>query len=251
MEKIIAKHFKYNLFTPPIHSNKKGLTIIFYHGWGTTADSYNEVAEELARRGYKVVVPEIIYHDSRNALNNPFNRQVMQNYFWKTIFESIDEFSEFMKLLETPWQNTIVVGSSMGGFIANGIFASSRDLGGLVNINGSGSFLLSEKLFRKLDNRSEPSLEEELILKKYNPIEQENCNAPVLLMHGDSDRTIPIEGQKDFYKYLTEVKGRSIVDFFIYENVNHQFTEGMFNDLIIWLEKNYGSSPRLDNQHFS
>ena len=125
----------------------------------------------------------------------------------------------------------------MGGFIANGIFASSKNLGGLVNINGSGSFLLSERLFRKMDNRPDIALEEEKMLNKYNPVRRKSCDSPVLLMHGDSDRTVPVDGQKDSFNHLTEVEGRNDVDLLIYENINHQVSSEMIKDLMAWLNK--------------
>jgi uncharacterized protein len=235
MEKITGKRFKYNL-AKPAGNRQKDFAVIFYHGWGTTADSYTELAEELADEGYTVIVPELVYHDSRNPLANCFEKEVMQAYFWKTISESIVEFEAFFQELQISKKQTVLVGSSMGGFIANGIFAAQEEIGGLVNINGSGSFLLTEKQFRKMDGRPELTAEEEHMLKRYDPVERQNfCLAPVLLMHGGMDVTIPIEGQKHYCRYLTEDGGRENVSFLIYPNVNHQFTDGMLEDLIIWL----------------
>lgn len=236
MKKVNLKKFKYNLFEPFLH-NTNVSTIILFHGWGTDADSYSHFAEEIANKGFRVIVPEIIYHDTRNIVDNHFNKEVIQNYFWKTIVESIEEFDEFTEELGIPLQEIILVGSSMGGFIANGIFASSKNLGGLVNINGSGSFLVSERLFRKMDNRPDIPFEEEQMLRKYNPVERKNCHSPVLLMHGDSDQTVPVGGQKAYFKHLTEVEGRKDVDLLIYQNINHQVTPEMIKDLMVWLNK--------------
>ena len=234
MKKVKLTNYKYNLFEP---TNNNGLTIILYHGWGTTVDSFSNLAEDIAKIGFRVIVPEIMYHDTRNLIENHFNKETIQKYFWKTIVESIDEFDEFMKELGIHMQKTIVVGSSMGGFIANGIFASPKNLGGLVNINGSGSFLISERLFRKMDNRPNLTVEEEVVLKKYNPVGRTNSNSPVLLMHGDSDQSVPVEGQMDYFNHLTAVKGRKNVDLLIYEDINHQISPEMLKDLMEWLNK--------------
>lgn len=236
MKKVILKNFKYNLFEPFLH-NTNVSTIILYHGWGTDADSYSNFAEDIANKGFRVIVPEILYHDTRNIVDNHFNKEVIQNYFWKTIVESIEEFDDFTEELGIPLEQIILLEISMGGFIANGIFASSKNLGGLVNINGSGSFLFSERLFRKMDNRPDIPLEEEKMLKKFNPVGRKNCDSPVLLMHGDSDRTVPVDGQKDYFNHLTEVEGRNDVDLLIYENINHQVSSEMLKDLMIWLNK--------------
>lgn len=231
------KKFKYNFFEPSIEK-KKETTIIFYHGYGTYAADCNDVAEELTTEGYAVIIPEIIYHDTRNPLENPFKKETMQQYFWKTIFQSIEEFDEFLEGLGIPEHKIIVAGSSMGGFIANGIFAVRKNLGGLININGSGSFLLSEKLFRKMDGRPSIGFEEEQMLKIIDPFRKTECQTPILLMHGDSDKTIPIEGQEDYFRFLTKVEDRGNVEFKVYKDIDHQFSSEMLNEAISWLNKN-------------
>ena len=137
MNKVQTQNFKFKLFEPEIQSSG-GKTVIFYHGWGTSVESNLDVAQEIASRGHRVVVPEIIYHDTRKPLDNHFNIETTQHYFWKTIYKSIDEFDDFIKQFNVPMEEVIVVGSSMGGFIANGIFANHKNIGGLVNINGMG-----------------------------------------------------------------------------------------------------------------
>ena len=236
MKKIHTEKFKYNLFEPTIKGSE-GLTIIIYHGWGTQVESFNDLAEELTKIGHTVIVPEIIFHDSRNPLDNHFTTETTQNYFWKTIFSTIDEFDEFIDEVGILREKIVLVGSSMGGFIANGIFAKQKELSGLVNVNGSGSFMLSERLFREASKRPPLPFEEEVIMNRYNPIERKSCDAPVLLMHGDSDKTISIKGQEDYFKYLTETENRNNVTFLIYKNVNHQFSEEMVNDFLVWLRK--------------
>ncbi|NDI35044.1 alpha/beta hydrolase family protein [Chengkuizengella sediminis] len=235
MKKIINKELKYNRIEVSPSSKKKKKTIIFYHGWGTTVESNMDVAEVLANEGYQVIFPEIIYHDTRNCLENHFDEEIIQSYFWKTIITMIKEWDKFIQVIGIPEHEIILVGSSMGGFIANGIFATRQSLGGLVNINGSGSFVLSEQIFRKQVERPELSTVEYNLLKRYDPVQFENCSAPVLLMHGDSDTTVSIDGQKDYYLYLTEIKKREDVDLFIYENTNHVITLSMVKDLIKWL----------------
>ncbi|MFS1514302.1 alpha/beta hydrolase family protein [Chengkuizengella sp. SCS-71B] len=73
--------------------------------------------------------------------------------------------------------------------------------------------------------------------KRYDPIQFENCFAPVLLMHGDSDTTVSINGQKDYYLYLTENRKREDVNFLIYQNTNHIISPEMVKDLLDWLNK--------------
>ncbi|MGB2993061.1 MAG: phospholipase, partial [Paenisporosarcina sp.] len=79
MKKVNLKNFKYNLFEPFLR-NTNGSTIILYHGWGTDAESYSNFAEDIANKGFRVIVPEILYHDTRNIVDNHFNKEVIQKY---------------------------------------------------------------------------------------------------------------------------------------------------------------------------
>lgn len=57
----------------------------------------------------------------------------------------------------------------MGGFIANSIFAKNPDIRGLVNVNGSGAFVVADVFFRRVDGRDKLSGKEREVLEKYDP----------------------------------------------------------------------------------
>ncbi len=234
MQKHQTGKFKYHSTTPASPGIPQK-TLILYHGWGGSAAGYHDAANEIAKTGYRVIVPEIIYHDTREPLSNHFDQKTTQHYFWKTIVESIEEFDSFVTELGIRKEDIVVAGSSMGGFIATGIFAREHKLSGLANINGSGSFLLSEKLFREADGRGGIPGAIEKELTEYDPVKRIISPSPVLLIHGDSDEFVSIEGQKDYYRYLTETGERTNVEFRIYAGVNHVFTDEMVADLAEWL----------------
>ena len=233
MQKNTINGFNYYSVEPK-KQNETNKVIIIYHGWGGSTLGYRDLGEELAGEGFKVIIPEIIYHDTRQPLANPFDTKTIQDYFWETIMTTIDEFLEFMTALGMELEKVALVGSSMGGCIANGIFAQEPRLGGMVNINGSGSFVLSEKLFRVRDGREALADNLKKILEEYDPVTRETGLSPVLLMHGDRDDIMPIEGQKDYHHYLKK-KDKRNVDFRVYEGVNHQITGEMVSDLVCWL----------------
>jgi uncharacterized protein len=228
--------FPVTWFQPEIGYEKE-YTVIIYHGWGGSGQSFYEMAEETANEGFNTIVPELIYHDSRSPLENPFDKKTMQKYFWETIFKSINEFEDFTNALNLKKKKLILVGSSMGGFIASGIYAANPEIAGLVCVNGSGSFLFTEKLFRKMDNRDFLSRAELDLFKKYDPIGKVKSNSPVLLIHGDGDTIVPIDGQKHFYEYLLQTDKNNLVTFNIHNNVNHKFTPEMVDEVIHWIKQ--------------
>lgn len=229
-------HMQYNCEDKKAWSGK---TIIIFHGWGSSTKNYEEFAKTLSSRGFQVIVPELTFHDGRDKLENHFNKRVTQEYFWETIFRSIDDSSILLKELKILNENTILLGVSMGGFIATGILAKFPDLAGLININGSGSFLLSEKIFRKNDKRPELLPEEVQKLTAYNPIKANTGSSSILLMHGKEDTIVSIKGQEDYYAYLTEEPNTGNITFLRYKNINHSISEEMKRDLMRWLEENF------------
>lgn len=121
MKVVTSNQFKY-IIVKPNNTNNTGKTLFIYHGWGSNIDQYVSLAEILAQEGYTVIIPEIIYHDSRNPLDNPFETKIKQEFFWKVITNSIDEFDEFVSLLQIDKKDIILFGNSMGGFIVTGIY---------------------------------------------------------------------------------------------------------------------------------
>lgn len=237
MKKVVSVNFINHLYTPNQSSRNK--TIIIFHGWGSSVNNYVELAEYFSSIGFKVIVPEIIFHDSRQKLENHFLKEVTQEYFWKTIFRSIDDATLLFEELGVSEKDVILMGISMGGFIANGIYAKGNNFAGLININGSGSFLLSEKIFRVNDQRPELSDEEINEINFYNPRGKNISNSSILLMHGELDTVVSIDGQKDYFKFLKGSGTLGDVVFNVYKNVNHSLTEEMLEDLIQWLEEKH------------
>ncbi|KAA0549894.1 alpha/beta fold hydrolase [Bacillus sp. BGMRC 2118] len=212
-------------------------TIIIYHGWGSVVDSQHELASILAREGFRVIVPELMYHDNRDPIPHPFHTPIMQEYFWRTIFYSIEEFNLLLNELNTQEQQLILLGSSMGGFIANGIITENPNIAGLININGSGSYLTSETIFRENSGREPLTITEQENFAQYDPGQKEiNYNTRILLLHGELDSIVSIEGQKEYYSYITQ-QGYENVQLITYPEINHTISPEMISDIVDWLKK--------------
>ena len=179
-----------------------------------------------------MIVSKIIFHDSRNKLELHFGKKITQEYIRETIFSSIEEADCLFVELETPQNDVILLGFSMGGFITNGIYANVREIFRLININGSGSFLLSEKIFRVSDHRTSFPTEEMDKLTSYDPLGKNKGFSLILLMYGVQDNVVSIQGPENYYAYLTNKSKTENITFLKYKDINHTISDKMMKNLI-------------------
>lgn len=218
-------------------------TVFIYHGWSSSKESYKFVAEILSKYGFRVIVSDAPLHGSRQAKKN------LQTDFWNVIIQSVYEFEQLVHFTKERWgvlpEDMAIVGSSMGGFAAAGIFAEHTDLRCLVSINGSGAWETSEQVFRKMDGRPPARLDELKDIRRFDPAQKigQLPYRPMLLQHGDADSIIPIDGQREFYRQLVHCYGvhhAHLVTFQEIPRMNHYISLGMFEDVVGWLLNHFG-----------
>ena len=219
-------------------------TIIFYHGWGSNKENQRLRAYILSTFGYQVIIPDAIHHGERNPIDHG-NIENMECYFWDTIFNNIDESSRIIDLLIDRYDadpNRIgVVGNSMGGFTAAGVFTHNPNIGALVVFNGSCGWGHSNEFFKEaFDIRIGNGLKDvEDRVAALDPMNNMNLleDRPILLLHGDSDSTVSIESQRIFYKEIGPLyKDRDRVQLIEYPNLNHFVTTNMMEECIHWFD---------------
>ena len=233
-----SNNINYLLFEPT-HDNKH-VTIIIYHGWGSSIYNQTFFASILANFGYTVIIPEIIYHDSREPLSNYFSKTIMEQYFWKTIIQSVEDARMFIQNLSLSDHKLIILGSSMGGFIASGVFVQEQQLDALININGSGAWLTSEEIFQKQGSNAYSDIDAIMQLDPINFLHNLN-NRPTLLLHGQEDTIISPIGQQTFYEQALasgEVEN-SHLSLTLYPHINHSISLPMLETIINWMEEKF------------
>lgn len=243
-EKIYIDNIPAILFTPK-DSEKPLPTIIFYHGWSSNKEFQRMRAFILAAVGYQVIIPDGIHHGERNPLEK-YNMEDAQKYFWDTILNNIEESNIIIEKLISKYNgdpNKIgIIGHSMGGFTAAGIFTHNPNIKALVVLNGSCGW---ENFNERFKENHDISMTGELLdleekINNLNP--QNNLNLlidrPILLLHGSSDNVVPIESQRIFYNKIKPLyKHKDRIKFIEYANLNHFVTTNMMEESIIWFNK--------------
>ncbi|MCX6720058.1 MAG: alpha/beta hydrolase, partial [Candidatus Staskawiczbacteria bacterium] len=84
----------------------EGKPFLFLHGWGSNSDRWVEVAEKIAQKGYKVIVPDLPGFGKSDALPIPWNTN-----------KYIDFIERFVK--ELNLSEYYLLGHSFGGALAS------------------------------------------------------------------------------------------------------------------------------------
>ncbi len=229
---------------PNYHTNKG--TIIYYHGWSSKRKNGLFIGKILAFHGHSVILPDAIHHGERNALEN-YNVESMKKFFWDTIFCTVDEYKSLISIatekLNIDKSNVGVIGSSMGGFIASGVFAENKEIKCLISLNGACAWEKAENIFKDIDRdgkgaasseQREKIIKNDPLTKKYDLFPR-----PILMLHGDSDTSVDIEIQRYFFSeikdlYKDKIERLKLIEV---ERLNHYKTVEMIEESLTWFDK--------------
>lgn len=214
-------------------------TVIFYHGWGSNKESQKFRGIILASFGFQVILPDSIYHGERNPVEHN-KAENMGIYFWKTILSNIEESNALIEIAVEKFQadpNRIgVAGHSMGGYTASGIFSNNKKIKALAVLNGSCSWNYTNEQFAELFQIKESPIEpkEQEKIDKLDPYDRVESfrNRPILILHGQADQVVPVEGQRVFYEKMRENKADSCVKYMEYPRLNHYVTTNMMEEMV-------------------
>lgn len=234
---LIRMNLKYNKGKVP--------TIIMYHGWSSDKESQRLRAFILANLGYQVLIPDAINHGDRDRLEN-YDAEDAAKYFWPTVLNNIEEAKKLIDYCilhcNSDPERIGVIGHSMGGFSAAGVFTYNEFIKTAVILNGSFNWRHFNQIVKKGmsidDNRFD---KEEERLDSIDPMNNLGLiiNRPVLLLHGSDDRVVSIESQRAFYREIKPLySDKSKIQLIEYNDLGHFVSTKMMSDTAIWFRKN-------------
>lgn len=241
-EKIYIGEIPAILFRP---KNGKGLytTIIFYHGWSSKKEFQRMRGFILSSMGYQVIIPDAIYHGERNPIEYNANNS---KYFWDVIFNNLDESNYIIEELITKYDadpNRIgVIGNSMGGITAAGVFTHNPNIKALVVLNGSCGWQNSNQIFKKTlgITMTEDMRKIENKINETDPINNLKLlkDRPILMLHGASDSIVDIESQRLFYKEILPLyEDKKDIKLIEYPRLDHFVTTNMMEESAKWFHR--------------
>lgn len=219
-------------------------TVVFYHGWHSRKENNGFLAQILACNGYSVILPDDLDHGERGSIDYD-TEYALENNFWRIVLNGVDEFKgiidDAVRKLGIDTRRIAVGGSSMGGFIASGIFAANTNIRTLVCFNGGSAWEEAEKEFEEKAGWEVLPEEQLAKIRQYDPLRYKETiyPRPVLLLHGDSDTQVYIQIQRHFIKEISKLYSdySEKIKLFEVPRLNHDKTVSMIEEMLEWLNK--------------
>jgi len=193
--------------------DKKAPLIIFVHGFTSAKEHNLHYAFLLAEEGFRVILPDSIYHGERSS---DLDANELNYMFWDIVINNIKELTIIKtEIIESGLvdSNKIgVAGTSMGGITTLGALTQYEWIQSGVSLMGSPHY---EKFFwgqvqaLKETNSTLPITDEQLkaqgeLLKQYDlSLQPEKLNGrPLMFWHGERDQVVPFHYTYEFYKQI-------------------------------------------------
>src|SRR5690625_527243 len=77
--------------------------IVYYHGFTSAKEHNLPIAYLLAEKGYRVILPDSIYHGEREFDVSALKRQIS---FWEIVMKNVQELQEIVHYFERSEEHT-------------------------------------------------------------------------------------------------------------------------------------------------
>lgn len=217
---------------------------VYYHGWNSSKDIQRFRLSVFAAWGIQVFAPDAIHHGERGAKDFSSPDSIMQ-YFWETVIQNVQESTAFIGNLISQYQvdpdRIGVMGHSMGGFTAAGVFSANPRLKAMVSFNGSCAWLKMEELLRHNNSLEPMSESHRRHLAQYDLLSNKETlkQRPVLMLNGGNDSIVPLDSQRWFYQqvehlYQDKPQHLQLQEF---PGVGHFIEVSMLEQAVAWFQE--------------
>src|SRR5690625_3168536 len=224
--------------------------VVFHHGWTNCKETAIGHGYELAKKGFRAVLPDALHHGERKS-SLSMEEAAMQ--FWPIIFNSIEELTIIKEYYREKYGKTPsigVAGLSMGGITTaamltqyDWIKAAAIEMGS-VNPTAFTKWLEQSENVTEVKNALPPSRRKELdnLYRQLDEISLEKqpekiAGRPVYFWHAKDDKVVPF---LPTYQFVEKIKNESFaqnISFTIQEEGGHRIPYKEKRELANFFEK--------------
>lgn len=226
-------------------------TVFFYHGWESNKERVLEEGYQLARAGFRVILPEAYNHGERNEKKHKKQDPLT---FWTVVRKSIEEFpilvNHYINAEKTLIDRVGVSGLSMGGIITSGILTQFDWVKSASILMGSPApidftewlienYQMNSALIEKRMNKNEIRQKlTELAPISLNLQPEKIAGRPVYFWHGTNDRIVPANLTKDFVKETQKMDYGKNVHLELTDGVGHRVPSEIIQKMTKYFQTN-------------
>ncbi|TMN23090.1 alpha/beta fold hydrolase [Lentibacillus cibarius] len=223
-------------------------TLTYLHGFTSAKEHNLPLAYLLADKGFRVILPDSMYHGEREA---EMSEEQLQLSFWNIVLQNVKELKNIKEALAE--QGLLldgrfgVAGTSMGGITAAATLTQYPWIQAAGILMGTPKMTTYAKTlvdgFKTAGNL--PVTEDEIVelydqLSHYDLSKQmdELQERPVLFWHGDNDPVVPFDHSYTFYdKARTYYTDKEKIRFIKESNRGHKVSRQAILETVKWFEK--------------
>lgn len=223
-------------------------TVIYYHGYNGEKESSLTLAYKIATKGYRVILPDCMYHGSRSKgmSNTEFDLA-----FWDVVMQSIEELADLLDALVEKGYSTRdrigIGGTSMGGIISYGALVRYDWIKTVAVLMGTPYMTdYAKALIKEFNKINEHQVTKEVEhdvmerLSSYDLSLHPNAlnNRPLFIWHGEEDKVVPYKYSPSFYESIKEYyDSLENVQFSSENGRAHHVSKRAMNEATAWFEK--------------
>ncbi|MBO1003619.1 prolyl oligopeptidase family serine peptidase [Pseudogracilibacillus auburnensis] len=228
--------------------NEKLPTVIYYHGFNGEKESSLTLAYKIAKKGFRVILPDSILHGERGNGTSQNERDLA---FWNIVMQNISELQLIKDYLEreglTIPDRIGIGGTSMGGITTYGALKKYRwikaatVLMGTPQMTAYASILLER--YNRLNERKITEEEAKQTLTKLEPYDlsfdsEKLESRPLLIWHGEKDAIVPLKHSETFYnKIENEYEDKEKLKLIIEKDRIHNITRLSMEGTADWFNQ--------------
>ncbi|HLR40255.1 MAG TPA: esterase [Virgibacillus sp.] len=221
--------------------------IVYYHGFTSAKEHNLPIAYLLAEKGYRVILPDSIYHGEREFDVSAQKRQIS---FWEIVMKNVQELQEIVHYFEQKElianKQIGLAGTSMGGITTTAALTQYPWIKTAAVLMGSPKITTYAKtLVASLKKTGSLPVSDEVISQLYGQLEQydlsmqiEKLNErPLLFWHGDNDAVVPFDHSYTFYDEAKEhYQNQENIHFIKEANRGHKVSRYAILETVKWFE---------------
>ncbi|WP_082234666.1 prolyl oligopeptidase family serine peptidase [Halobacillus massiliensis] len=220
----------------------------YFHGFTSAKEHNLPQAYLLAQKGYRVILPDSIYHGDRD---DHLSRQELSFKFWEIVYQNLKDLQDIKDGLD---QRGLILdrrfgvgGTSMGGVTtAAAITMYPWIQAGAVMMGSPKPVEFAKKLIRDVEQTGiHLPISPNELSELYQSLEnidlslntQKIREKPLFFWHGDADPVVPFEHSYDFYnEIVSNYRNPENIRFLRETGVGHKVSRFGILEMVNWIE---------------